>query len=141
MDCGVRPGHPYGPQVSGEARGLMTASKAFMTNTVVTTTWETPGTWSILFVDSGPPPGRRAPGGQHAVQTQCPAQRGGPSKAIYMLHHIAGTKAHALQSSPPSAPTLVDQLALRERRGLARWDPRTKMNPSSGSGSQSERTA
>lgn len=71
MDCGVRPGHPYGPQVSGEAKGLMTASKAFMTNTGVATTWETPRTWSVLFVDSRPPPGGWAPGagagGQHVA--------------------------------------------------------------------------
>lgn len=45
MECEVRPGHPYGPQVTGETKGLMTASKAFTTNMRVATAWETLRTW------------------------------------------------------------------------------------------------
>lgn len=45
MECEVRPGHPHGPQVTGETKGLMTASKAFTTNMGVATAWETLRTW------------------------------------------------------------------------------------------------
>ena len=72
MERGVRPGHPYGPQVTGEAKGLMTASKAFTTNMGVATTWKTLRTWptscswtvDLHQIDGLPKPGL-------AVSTWC----------------------------------------------------------------------
>lgn len=138
---GVRPGHPYGPQVTGEAKGLMTASKAFTTNTGVATTWETLRTWptscswtvDLHQIDGLPDPGL-------AVSTWCRRSArhwAGAHPRPSACCVTSQASKHALCGPPsPAPPPWWTSWHSRDTQGLASQDPRMKMNPSSGFSSQ-----
>lgn len=67
------------------------------------------------------------------------ARRGGEGHPRSSACCVKSQASKHTLSVLPQRPDLGGPAGAQRRRGLARWDPRMKMNPSSGSGSQVNR--